>query len=279
MKWLEDCGIADRSGAAFRLLALVVVAVVLIAAPAQAADPPVPPGTDYLRTVDAQFDFGINPLPADFFGPGSAPFTGAVQLEGNPFDQEHLGNTDTLIERLNGVVPPPFPAEATIDIEIVELSLTSVAPIEVNEGTGSSFWDVSVELDPDTPAPAGILEATKTHPDGGTFTTLFNVQPRLTFTRVGAPWDIRVFDRDDNGLPPIQLQSAADADWSYFPPVDPELIPPPALGNEFFLLGDHFLVSPEFGLVLTQAEGPPIPEPTGLGLIGAALIVMRRRRK
>ena len=278
MKWPEDCGIADRFGVAFGLLALVVVAVVVSAAPAQAAEPPVPPGTDYLKTRDAQFDFSINPLPADFFNPGSAPFIGPVQLEGNPFDQDNLGNTDTLIERLEEVQFPGLNNPVIIDIEIVELILVSIAPIEVNTGTSSTFWDVEVELDP--PSPPGELEITKTHANGGTFQTDFHVQPLFTFTRVGAPWDVRVFDRDDNGLPPIPMQSVTPADWSSLPPIAPELIPPPALGNQFFLLGDLILLdtapAPEFGLVLTQAQ---VPEPGALGLVGLALLAARKRRR
>jgi len=278
MRWLEDSGIPDRFGVAFRLLALVVVAVALIAAPAQAAEPPIPPGTDYWSTISGQFDFWNNPIPADFFGPGSAPFIGPVQLGGNPFNFGSFGDADTLVERLDEVDPPPSPAETTVDIEILELNLKSIAPIEVQVGTSSTFWDVEVELDP-TPVPPGELSITKTDANGGTFHTQFHVQPLFTFTKVGNPLDIRVFDRDDNLLPPIPLQSAVDADWTYLPPIAPELIPPPALGNQFFLVGDLLLTSPEFGLVLTQAEMPPVPEPGGLGLVGLALLAARKRRR
>ncbi len=280
MRWLEDCGVADRFGVAFRLFAFVVVAVALIAAPAQAAEPPVPPGTDYWKTISGQFDFATNPIPANFFGPGSDPFIGPVQLEGNPLNFGSFGDADTLVERLDEVDPPPFPAETTVDIEILALSLTSIAPIEVNESSGTSLWDVSVELDPTTPM-LGQLEITKTDANGGTFSTQLQVQPRFTFTKVGDPWDIRVFDRDDNLLPPIPLVSAVDADWSYLPPIDPELIPPPARTNQLFLNYLWSMYGDEFTWTVRQAEMPPVPEPGSFAVLalGLAGMIGRKRRK
>jgi hypothetical protein len=66
-------------------------------------------GHDLLETVTEQgtenyINFICDPVPADFFGPGSDPFDGRIYLQGDPFDSyggfSGLSPTDTIIERL-----------------------------------------------------------------------------------------------------------------------------------------------------------------------------------
>ena len=78
--------------------------------------------------------FADNPIPADFFGPGSDPFSGTVVLEGlpindnpglAPIDGFDLGMTDTIVQRLDDMSLQQTGDTATTQIQIVALSLQS----------------------------------------------------------------------------------------------------------------------------------------------------------
>jgi hypothetical protein len=60
-------------------------------------------------------------------------------------------------------------------------------------GGATVQWDVKAELSA-CPPPPGTLTAKKTHCNGGTFTSVLNVQPLLTFTRVDDPTQVKVLD-------------------------------------------------------------------------------------
>jgi len=63
-------------------------------------------GSDLYRTVEGQIGFSDDPIPADFFGPGSDPFTGTVRVWGDPHVDESDAagsNADTVIRRLQDV--------------------------------------------------------------------------------------------------------------------------------------------------------------------------------
>jgi len=151
------------------------------------------------------YSFQDTPLPADFFGPGSDPFDGRVYLKGVPFDCfdpdgpgpeiNYCGllPTDTIVRRLTDA-GPTFPA--TVQIEIVELSLRSVQPITVSYFGGASFetWDVIAEVhidaatgNVDPPQTAGTMTIRHEHADGGTFDSTLPVVANLTFVQVGGP--------------------------------------------------------------------------------------------
>jgi len=173
---------------------------------------------DFFYTADPSFvAFGAPggmypPIPADFFGPGSEPFAGIVSLAGRPLDPPNLGNTSTVVRRSGVPLQPDDPPGATgaVPIELVQLSLVSIQPITVRSFGEPSFWDVFVDLGP-SPGPQGMLQATKTHPNGGTFNALLPVQPRFTFTEVGDPNNVRVLDTGGI-LPPLPFQ-IMDAPW------------------------------------------------------------------
>ena len=83
-----------------------------------------------------------------------------------------FAEADTLISRSEDPFDRcglPSAPEVQIEIEIVALSLVSVAPIIVtyNGGQDPEQWDVAVDLSEVT-APPGTLHATKTHCNGGT---------------------------------------------------------------------------------------------------------------
>ncbi|MBX3394745.1 MAG: S8 family serine peptidase [Phycisphaerae bacterium] len=163
---------------------------------------PSAPGTTYV-------DFGTggsNPaIPASFFGPGSDPFTGRIDLTGLPIDPARYGNASLLVQRSAdpSLADDPVGTVRSVEIELVELNLVSLQPITVTFGGGNNpqQWDVRVALSP-TVTPLGSLTAQKTHPNGGTFNSTLPVQPFLIFTRVGNPGSVVTLDTGAEGLPP-----------------------------------------------------------------------------
>jgi len=181
------------------------------------------PFTDpWVSPADAQMchNFGspdTDPIPADFFGPGSDPFTGTVCLEGVPLGGS-FGAADTLIQRSADPFERcavPGAAQQTVDIEIVQLSLVGVAPITVtfNGGQNPEQWTVAVTVSPDgllPGTPQGTLTATKTHCNGGTYTANLFVQPQFTFT---GPGGTKVLDTFVQGTAAVQLQQVTARPW------------------------------------------------------------------
>ena len=174
---------------------------------------------------DNAFDFSNNPIPADFFGPGSDPFAGLVPvkadpgLEVNPLDQDDVpgqcagaftfGDADTLVARDQDpfsrcdIPPEGFPSDPrVVEIEIVSLNLVSCGPITVHFPGEDQQWDVSVSVNTDNPLNTGSLRAIKEHCNGGTFTSELSVCPIFTFVRVDNPQQVHVIDFcEDFGLP------------------------------------------------------------------------------
>ncbi len=183
-------------------------------------------------------NFGVTgspAIPANFFvDPGSDPFTGSICLEGVPLGPTPFGDfgtADTLVLRTQDPFDRcelPNPNPVVVSIEIVELNLKSIQPIEVMVNGQPEFWDVFVDLSSVTPT-AGQLTATKDHCNGGMYTSILNVQPRFTFVKVGDPGQVRVLDTGtEAGFDPIVLdQSANPAPWVHDvdPPFDTSLDP------------------------------------------------------
>ncbi|MCP4593356.1 MAG: hypothetical protein GY842_21685 [bacterium] len=164
--------------------------------------------------MSVNFGTGYPPIPADFFETGSGAFFGDVPLEGVTLGApyEEFGDADTLILRSGGdpfdrcsLPQPPEADPVEVDIEILALSLQGTDPIFV---TNSGLWDVTVSLSdvhtdgiPGNDPPIGTVSATKTHCNGGTYTSIFNVYTRFTFTKVGNPGMVRVLDTGLLGAP------------------------------------------------------------------------------
>ncbi|MGH2687299.1 MAG: hypothetical protein ACRDKW_00605, partial [Actinomycetota bacterium] len=194
------------------------------AAPLRAAD--VLPGIDMWTTPGSGLtfdDFSGNPIPADFFDPGSDPFTGVVVLIGQPLPDlgpptaPSVFPADTIVRRpMTAVLPGPG-SQDTIPIEIVALNLVSVNPITVtyNGGQNPEPWDVRVCLSAVAPQMQGGMTVRQECPTGGTYDSTLPVVPKLVFTRVNPP-AIRTLD------PAPQVMLAFNgADWVAIP--DPSL--------------------------------------------------------
>ncbi len=186
------------------LLAIVFLLLLVAAPPGVVRASPIAAGHDLLETdTSATLDDLV--LMAGFFGPGSDPFVGRVYLRGIPFDTfdpdgpgpaptfTDLWPTDTIVRRM-APAGPVFPS--TIPIEIVELSLTSAAPMTVTFGGGAVItqWSVRVDIhvNPatglvDPPQLLGNMTIRHEYADGGTFDSLLPVRPYLTFTQISGP--------------------------------------------------------------------------------------------
>ncbi len=179
----------------------------------------IPAGIDCWHTScgATKASFCETPIPADFFAPGSLPFSGVIHFSGAA-----LG-ADTIVERLADMVFPAIivePVEVTVPIELVQLNLVSCQPIIVNTFQGPTFWNVVVDLS-EVLAPPGQMTVRKTHANGGTFSSTFFVQPVFTFTNVQNPNDVRVLDTGKIPLPPDILIVEGPMPWVH--DLDPNL--------------------------------------------------------
>lgn len=174
----------------------------------------IPPGIDLFMTPPGGAtyqDFAGTPIPAGFFGPGSEPFDGRVELQGLPLDTSPPGAlqlTDTIVERLGPMEVPPGGVGST-PIRIAALSLVSSAPITVRYQGGlfSEQWNVRVHLSSSATQDMGTMAVVgDVCGGGGSFTSVLSVRPGLVFTRLGDNAQ-RVLDWGATGLPPIQFQT------------------------------------------------------------------------
>ncbi len=179
-------------------------------------------------------------VPPSFFGPGSDPFEGTVCYHGDPLGSTPYGTfglADTLVRRMGDPFDrcePPLPDLRTVPIEIVALNLTSVHPITVTYfgGAFSEQWNVRIQLSDLIPSPMGNMTASKTHCNGGTWSSVLPVQPKFVFTKVIDPSQIRTFDTGQFGYPPIILQTVTGGlPWVHT--VDPNFHQPDGMCTNF----------------------------------------------
>ena len=184
----------------------------------------------------------IPPIPAGFFGPGSEPFISqpsqAIQLlppfpPNQPFDL-FLPN-------------PTAPAPDVISLEIVDLQLQSVQPIQVDFNDGSvQFFDVFVTLDGLPPQPG---ELNVFPPGQFTVDSFFDIAYQIDFVDpgTGLPIDAGPLFGD---LPMI----SPPMPWFHEVP-DALLIP----GFDGFVLEPFVFVSPDSGIGLSGIADIPTP--------------------
>ncbi len=206
------------------------------------------PGPDCWMTEQPTFvTFGTGGIPSIPPGLLSATggFSGAVPLEGLPLDPFGLGDTDTIVQRLGTAVLPADGSSDTIPVEIVELSLRSIDPIDV----GGSLWDVYVGVDLSA-ASTGTMTITRDDATGGTFTSSIDVLSRISFRPAGGGPEVLL-----PGVPTLTLTSggATPTPWGY-------VLPPGVLracgGPNFYPLGPVEEIHPA-GAMHSAVPSPP----------------------
>lgn len=124
--------------------------------------------------------FESEPIPAGFFCPGSAPFSGKIAFEGVPLATEpagELGAIDTIVRRLDDAA---FDADgvARTRIQLMALSLASAEPIETECGR----FDVAAALTGEQPLTE--MRIVRLSDRGGTYSAPLALNVRLVFTPV-----------------------------------------------------------------------------------------------
>lgn len=140
-------------------------------------------GIDLFATAgdgNSFYDFASNPIPAGFFCPRSAAFTGRIAFKGLPVATEtpgQLWGADTIVERLDDTVLDAQGAGST-RIRLRALSLASVAPLETACGAFHVYVSLAGEQRVTT---MGIL---RTEERGGSFLAPLAGDIRMTFIPV-----------------------------------------------------------------------------------------------
>lgn len=243
----------------FPRLALVAVLLLL---PVPAFSDDVAPGSDLFRTVEPSYQDFTGPfeIPADFFDPGSDPFTGRVNLQGAPLYTSpecpgNLGSTDTIIRRTEAAELPSEGSLDTVPVEIIQLQLQSAAPITVtyNGGATPEPWDLRMSLSGTAPS-TGAVTMGHWGPSGGTFDPQLLIIPFFTFTRQS---DGAVRTRDGGALALSEALSAQEVFWEH---EDPTLSCPACVSNFF---ADSFTAAGGLASFSWMAGCPPVTPVTG----------------
>ncbi len=234
--------------------------------------------TTWAAAIDPGFDLLRTPPGGAIIDLGAMiPGLPEVPMEGNPIGP---GSTDTIVERSTGLADG---ATGVIDVEIVALSLKSVAPVEIDWGyLGGTFgdlelFDVFVTLD-ETQFSIGEMTILTHDANGGTFDSFFDVFAKVNL--VGHSF---------GPLPTQQIQDQLDPDLTAGPNVWSHTPPPNYPVDAEYPSGDFYPgVDPVTGLIVPiRHVGPhpkalPSPEPgtlTLLAFIGLAMLGCRWRRK
>lgn len=162
----------------------ILFLVASFAAPTFAADRVIQNGIDVWMTKgdgSTFIDFAKNPLPAGFFCPGSAPFTGRVAFEGEPIvtgTPGALGAADTIVQRLDDAVFNKRGVAVT-RIQLRALSLKSVTPVK----TACGMFTAAVRLDGVQPTTRMLI--TREDENGGRFSAPLWFNAKVSFKPVG----------------------------------------------------------------------------------------------
>ncbi|HSG38684.1 MAG TPA: hypothetical protein VLE27_03505 [Thermoanaerobaculia bacterium] len=169
-----------------RTLGIVGIALLLscFATATFAADRVIQNGIDVLvtpRDGSTFVDFAKTPIPAGFFCPGSAPFTGKVAFRGEPIvtgTPGALGAADTIVQRLDDAAFNKRGVART-RVQFRALSLRSLAPIETECGK----FTVTASLDGVQPITRMVI--TRENKTGGRFTAPLALNVKVRFEPVG----------------------------------------------------------------------------------------------
>jgi hypothetical protein len=281
--------------------ALVAICCVIHVSETVRAGPIIRAGFDVSVTIFAFESFALSPAPANFFGPGSDPFDGTIHFAGREIDS-FLGVSlrgllvDTIVSRPADAVLSGPGSSATVPVQMVALSYTTLAPLVVtyDGGTRSELWTVDA-VAPNNPP--GTMTIRQLSHEGGLFDSTFPIHPILTFTRISDAHQIQIAQGTDQV--PGLLMSQTDIPWvfeqtvpviarveglttNFVPGYSPEIGRIPMVG---------FVFSDPPGAWQDQSRGehghwgPVVPEinvssgHAALGLLVGTLLLLFERRK
>ncbi len=253
----------------------LVVAVAVSATPGiSQADYIIEPGFDLFKTDSANIN-----LP----GLGIVPFQGVPLVSydfGGSAGVQIIGNTDTIVERMDQASVASPDNNDVIDIEIVALQLRSVD--KINLGPGSDYHYATLQSGPTSSGTADISFFSQ---DAGVFDSNFTVYfdirkgsltgPILasaskTFTATNVPWAREPTDNRAIKIPTVNyLLNGSTTDRDFWPPSAQH---DAGDGSEHNVsTGIHEIIIPtvsEWGLIIMAV----------LLLTAGAVVIMRRRR-
>ena len=233
-----------------------VVAAFLVCAASGVYADDVQPGYDYWVTepVGTYLDLSGDPLPSDFFGPGSDPFDGVIALRGEPIDPGSSGDSSTIVLRSTpALLPPPYPSFDYVDVQMTELLLVSTNPITVTffGGIDTGHYDVEVTLNPAFLSD-GTMRINAVDGGGGIYSEIhIGIYPRIMFLPIEPDLTPIEWLPDD---PPFELTSEQPYAWQHEPFIDP---PYPGQGPNFFPLEPMDLMLIRGGIIGRHPVRPP----------------------
>jgi hypothetical protein len=126
-------------------------------------------------------DFAKTPIPAGFFCPSSAPFTGRIAFQGEPVvtgTPGALGAADTVVQRLDDAAFNKRGVAVT-RLQFRALSLKSLAPVETSCGK----FTATARLDGVQPITRMVI--TRDDEKGGRFSAPLALNVKVSFKPVG----------------------------------------------------------------------------------------------
>ncbi|HEV8579077.1 MAG TPA: hypothetical protein VGX68_08325 [Thermoanaerobaculia bacterium] len=182
----------------------IIVLAFLFALPLCAADRTIVNGLDLWQTPGdgtTFADFAKEPLPAGFFCPGSAPFTGRVILKGVPIAADRpgaLGPADTIIQRLDNAT---FKRNvATTRIQMRAMQFEGVAPVKTSCG------DFAVKVTLDGEQPITTMRIVRDSAKGGRFFAPIFVNVKISFAPADRSTTEALEIRKELRFPPAKNQ-------------------------------------------------------------------------